>query len=155
MNPAGVPMPLPNPTEIGVLKSMAEIGADPVTVRNRTPISPTDLPLSLWMSSRWATSMLSTTGSMPSWCSFIALTSPLLGFGLDPVLANLDGRDDFLGLDGCRARRLGHRRGGRIAQGFDKQLLNHAIPLRLPQPNAVGQQRARLDVGVHRPGQPI
>ena len=35
--PAGVPMPLPYPTESGVLKSIAEIGAAPVTVRKRTP----------------------------------------------------------------------------------------------------------------------
>ena len=34
-NPAGVPMPLPKPTESGVLKSIAEIGADPVTVEEQ------------------------------------------------------------------------------------------------------------------------
>ncbi len=64
--PAGVPSPLPNPTEIGVLKSIAEIGADPVTVRKSTPQIPIAPPCSLWTSSRDETSTLSTTGSMPS-----------------------------------------------------------------------------------------
>ena len=40
MKAAGAPTPWPKPTTIGVLNSMAEIGADPVTVRNRTPPSP-------------------------------------------------------------------------------------------------------------------
>jgi hypothetical protein len=38
---AGVPRPLPKPTASGVLKSIAEIGAEPVTVRKRTPQIPT------------------------------------------------------------------------------------------------------------------
>ncbi len=66
MNPAGVPMPFPKPTEIGVLKSIAEIGAEPVTVRKSTPQRPIAPPCSLWTSSRDATSTLSITGSMPS-----------------------------------------------------------------------------------------
>ena len=40
MNAAGAPTPWPYPTTMGVLNSMAEIGAAPVTVRNRTPPSP-------------------------------------------------------------------------------------------------------------------
>jgi hypothetical protein len=36
MKPAGAPMPFPKPTAIGVLNSIAEIGAEPVTVRNST-----------------------------------------------------------------------------------------------------------------------
>ena len=40
-NAAGAPRPLPKPTTSGVLKSIAEMGADPVTVRNSTPASPT------------------------------------------------------------------------------------------------------------------
>jgi hypothetical protein len=36
-------MPLPKPTAIGTLNSMAEIGAAPVTVRNSTPMRPTAL----------------------------------------------------------------------------------------------------------------
>ncbi len=51
-NPAGVPIPFPNPTEIGVLNSIAEIGAEPVTVRNSTPASPTAPLLSRWTSVR-------------------------------------------------------------------------------------------------------
>ena len=42
--PAGVPMPFPYPTESGVLKSIAEIGAEPVTVRKSTPKRPTAPP---------------------------------------------------------------------------------------------------------------
>ena len=42
--PAGVPMPFPYPTDSGVLKSIAEIGAAPVTVRKRTPARPTAPP---------------------------------------------------------------------------------------------------------------
>src|SRR5437764_6692924 len=57
-NPAGVPRPLPNPTEIGVLKSMAEIGAAPVTVRNRTPISPIAFLWRKWTSVRVETSYI-------------------------------------------------------------------------------------------------
>src|SRR5207249_2555675 len=50
-NPAGVPIPFPKPTEIGVLNSIAEIGAAPVTVRKSTPSKPT---APLW---RWCTSV--------------------------------------------------------------------------------------------------
>src|SRR5439155_3242802 len=56
--PAGVPTPFPNPTEIGVLKSMAEIGAAPVTVRNRTPISPIAFLWRKWTSVRVETSYI-------------------------------------------------------------------------------------------------
>src|SRR6516225_280012 len=63
MNAAGAPTPFPNPTMIGVLKSMAEIGADPVTVRNSTPPSPTACLRSLATSLRWETSKSS--GAMP------------------------------------------------------------------------------------------
>src|ERR1700686_4872749 len=55
-NAAGVPIPLPKPTAIGTLKSMAEIGAAPVTVRNSTPHRPTALPCSLSRSGRAVTS---------------------------------------------------------------------------------------------------
>ena len=44
------------PTMIGVLNSMAEIGADPVTVKNSTPPSPTACLRSLATSLRWETS---------------------------------------------------------------------------------------------------
>jgi hypothetical protein len=44
--PAGAPIPLPKPTAIGVLKSMALIGAALVTARKRTPNRPTALRLS-------------------------------------------------------------------------------------------------------------
>src|SRR5215471_7735987 len=63
MNAAGAPTPFPNPTMIGVLNSMAEIGADPVTVRNSTPPSPTACLRSLATSLRWETSKSS--GAMP------------------------------------------------------------------------------------------
>src|ERR1700757_728234 len=59
MNDAGAPSPLPNPTASGVLNSIAEIGADPVTVRNSTPARPTACFLSLWTSSRPDMSTLS------------------------------------------------------------------------------------------------
>src|SRR5258708_25086186 len=45
---------------IGVLNIMAEIGAEPVTVRNSTPSKPTACLRSLGTSSRWETSRLST-----------------------------------------------------------------------------------------------
>ncbi len=70
MKPAGVPMPLPNPTAMGVLNSMAEIGAEPVTVRNSTPKRPTACLRSLGTSSRCEISRLST---MPV---FDTLTAP-------------------------------------------------------------------------------
>ena len=57
--PAGVPMPLPYPTDSGVLKSIAEIGAAPVTVRKRTPARPTAPPCNFCTSSRSETSTLS------------------------------------------------------------------------------------------------
>src|SRR6266567_7563998 len=60
MNPAGVPMPLPKPTEMGVLNSIAEIGAAPVTVRKSTPNSPIAFLRSLGTSVRCEMSMLST-----------------------------------------------------------------------------------------------
>jgi hypothetical protein len=41
-NPAGVPMPLPNPTEIGVLPVIAVIGAALAVAMNRTARRPTD-----------------------------------------------------------------------------------------------------------------
>ena len=37
MKAAGAPTPWPKPTTIGVLNSIAEIGAEPVTVKNSTP----------------------------------------------------------------------------------------------------------------------
>src|SRR5262245_61693165 len=58
-NAAGAPMPLPYPTTIGVLNSIAEIGADPVTVKNSTPARPTACFLSLGTSSRAEMSTLS------------------------------------------------------------------------------------------------
>src|ERR1700733_14212481 len=58
-NAAGAPTPLPKPTTIGVLNSMAEIGAEPVTVRNSTPSRPTAFLRSLGTSSRCETSRLS------------------------------------------------------------------------------------------------
>src|SRR5215472_4725198 len=61
MNAAGAPTPFPNPTMIGVLNSMAEIGADPVTVRNSTPPSPTACLRSLATSLRFETSKSSAT----------------------------------------------------------------------------------------------
>jgi hypothetical protein len=45
-----------NPTAIGVLNSMAEIGAEPVTVTNRTPPSPTAPLRSFATPARWETS---------------------------------------------------------------------------------------------------
>src|SRR5258708_31802149 len=51
-NAAGAPTPSPLPTTIGVLNSIAEIGADPVTVRKSTPARPTAPFLSLGTSSR-------------------------------------------------------------------------------------------------------
>src|SRR4029077_15011460 len=65
MNVAGAPTPCPNPTTIGVLNSMAEIGAEPVTVRNRTPPSPTAPLRSLATSLRWETSKSSGTAAAP------------------------------------------------------------------------------------------
>src|ERR1022692_3421199 len=59
MNPAGVPMPLLNPTAMGVLNIIAEIGAAPVTVRKSTPNRPTAFLRSFWTSWRLLTSMLS------------------------------------------------------------------------------------------------
>src|SRR5258707_6151652 len=58
-NAAGAPTPSPEPTTIGVLNSIAEIGADPVTVRKSTPARPTAPFLSLWTSSRPEMSRLS------------------------------------------------------------------------------------------------
>src|SRR5215471_12167064 len=63
MNAAGPPMPCPKPTTYGVLNIMAEIGAAPVTVRNRTPPSPTAPLRSLATSLRCETSKSS--GNMP------------------------------------------------------------------------------------------
>src|SRR5919109_86390 len=51
-------MPFPKPTEIGVLNSIAEIGAAPVTVRKRTPQIPIALPCRRWTSSRAVTSYI-------------------------------------------------------------------------------------------------
>src|SRR5258708_11981928 len=58
-NAAGAPTPSPEPTTIGVLNSIAEIGADPVTVRKSTPARPTAPFLSLGTSSRPEMSKLS------------------------------------------------------------------------------------------------
>src|SRR5258707_1234146 len=58
-NAAGAPTPSPEPTTIGVLNSIAEIGAEPVTVRKSTPARPTAPFLSLWTSSRPEMSTLS------------------------------------------------------------------------------------------------
>src|SRR5215831_15537673 len=69
-NAPGAPAPWPYPTTIGVLKSMAEIGAAPVTVRNSTPPSPTACLRSLATSSRSETSKSS---------------GRLDGVGLDPA----------------------------------------------------------------------
>ena len=68
MKPAGAPIPFPNPTASGVLKSIAEIGADPVTVRNSTP-SETDraaVQLVHIVSLRDVHALAVTTGSIPS-----------------------------------------------------------------------------------------
>ncbi len=65
MNAEGAPTPCPNPTTIGVLNSMAEMGADPVTVRNRTPPIPTAPLRSLATSLRWETSKSSGTTAAP------------------------------------------------------------------------------------------
>src|SRR6266699_2533013 len=65
-NAAGAPTPSPEPTTIGVLNSIAEIGADPVTVRNSTPARPTACFLSLWTSSRPEMSTLSARPLVPA-----------------------------------------------------------------------------------------
>src|SRR6476646_5434419 len=62
--PAGVPTPLPKPTEIGVLNSIAEIGAAPVTVRNSTPPRPIAFLRSLATSSRCEMSLLSVSDAV-------------------------------------------------------------------------------------------
>src|SRR2546429_9315783 len=104
-------MPLPKPTAIGVLNSIAEIGAAPVTVRNSTPMRPTDPPLSLWTSSRLATSTLSATGSMPSWCASIpvVLTGFLPGLVLGSRGSELHARDYLAGLGRPRGFGLAER----------------------------------------------
>src|SRR6266545_5443439 len=65
VNAAGAPTPWPYPTMIGVLNSIAEIGADPVTVRNSTPPRPTAPLRSLGTSARWEMSKDSSIPSIP------------------------------------------------------------------------------------------
>src|SRR3979409_2590572 len=60
---AGAPMPLPKPTTSGVLKSMAEIGAEPVTVRKRTPGRPMAFRRRVATSPRFETSKISASAT--------------------------------------------------------------------------------------------
>src|SRR5712692_11181247 len=92
--PAGVPMPLPKPTEIGVLKSIAEIGADPVTVRKSTPSSPTACLWRKWTSVRVETSYIDAL-SAPVRSSAPAGTPPGTGTSLMPFSFRWD--DSFGG----------------------------------------------------------
>src|SRR5438132_2349239 len=87
-------MPFPKPTEIGVLKSIAEIGADPVTVRKSTPISPTAFLWRKWTSVRVETSYIDAL-SAPVRSSAPAGTPPGTGTSLMPFSFRWD--DSFGG----------------------------------------------------------
>src|SRR5438270_2471917 len=131
-------MPLPNPTEMGVLKSMAEIGAAPVTVRNSTPARPTAPGFSLKTSARCETSTLSTTGSIPSWCS----SSPVV-----TEFSSLDARE----LSARFAQKLRFGPAERVHQ----QPLHGRVPIVLSQIDPVGQHGTGLEVRVARACQPV
>ncbi len=155
MNPAGAPMPWPYPTAIGVLNNIAEIGADPVSVRNSTPTRPTAPPLSFWTSARSLTSTLSTTGSMPSWWGGMTFSSVLTS----PLLSGW-GSEQFCSRVRAVARtRSGNRGCGRlpdqlpaivVSKHVEQHLLDGSIPSLLTQPSPIREQRARLDVRVAR-----